>query len=95
MTWMSVLPSGGMATARKKRSEKPDENQVAASVLSHLVSQSETPPAPTPDEVSRVMAALGRRGGKKGGPARKAALSKEQRRQIASKAAKARWKGSK
>jgi len=35
--------------------------------------------------------ALGRKGGKKGGKARWAAVSKEQRRAIARKAALARW----
>jgi hypothetical protein len=34
---------------------------------------------------------LGRRGGKKGGPARAAKLTEEQRREIARKAARARW----
>jgi len=36
---------------------------------------------------------LGRMGGLKGGPARKAALSKSKRIAIAKTAAKARWKG--
>jgi len=40
------------------------------------------------DEFAR---ALGRRGGKKGGPARAAKLSTERRREIAIKAARARW----
>lgn len=35
--------------------------------------------------------ALGRKGGLKGGPARKAALSAKRRREIAQKAAAARW----
>jgi len=35
--------------------------------------------------------ALGRRGGKKGGPARAAKLSARRRKEIAKKAAKARW----
>jgi hypothetical protein len=35
--------------------------------------------------------ALGKLGGKKGGPARAAKLSKEQRAEIAKKAAQARW----
>ncbi|MEE9325597.1 MAG: histone H1 [Dehalococcoidia bacterium] len=37
-------------------------------------------------------AALGRRGGLKGGPARAKKLTPEQRREIARKAAKERWK---
>ena len=50
-----------------------------------------TIPAPSLDEVSRVMAALGRKGGKVGGKARANALSKERRSEIAQKAAKKRW----
>lgn len=38
-----------------------------------------------------IAAALGRRGGKKGGPARAAALSAEKRHEIAAKAARIRW----
>ena len=38
--------------------------------------------------------ALGKLGGKKGGPARAAKLTKEQRSAIAKKAAQARWKKS-
>ena len=46
---------------------------------------------PTKDEISRVMAALGRKGGKVGGAARANALSKERRTEIAKAAAKKRW----
>jgi len=41
--------------------------------------------------ISAAAAALGRKGGLKGGPARKAALTQEQRKDIAKKAAAARW----
>jgi len=45
--------------------------------------------------VSRVMAEMGRRGGKAGGPkggkARMAALTPKQRKELARKAARARW----
>lgn len=42
-------------------------------------------------DVSAAAAALGRRGGLKGGPARAAKLSPEERKEIARKAARARW----
>jgi hypothetical protein len=45
----------------------------------------------TDDEVSRVMASLGRKGGKVGGKARAASLTPERRRAIALKAARSRW----
>ena len=47
--------------------------------------------APTPEEISRVMSALGRLGGPKGGKARAESLSEKRRIQIAKKAAAARW----
>jgi hypothetical protein len=43
-------------------------------------------------EKNPAAVALGRLGGKKGGPARAARLTKEQRAEIARKAARARWK---
>ena len=46
---------------------------------------------PSKDEVSRVMAELGRKGGKVGGAASANALTKERRIEIAQKAAKKRW----
>ncbi len=50
-------------------------------------------PAPDPDEGKNPHAvALGRAGGLKGGKARAAALTPEQRSEIARKAAAARWR---
>ena len=46
---------------------------------------------PSKDEISRVMSALGRKGGKFGGAARAKALTKERRLEIAKAAAKKRW----
>lgn len=89
MSWIGVLPSGGMASTPRRPSKKRDENQAAASILSQIISDTEKP---TQDEISRVMADLGSKGGKKGGPARARSLSDRRRRQIASQAAKARWK---
>lgn len=48
-------------------------------------------PKPTKSDIKRVMAELGRRGGKIGGKRRAAALTTEQRREIALKAARSRW----
>lgn len=86
---------GGM----QKRSRMPkDPNQRA-----HLVGEMATGQA-APEEFSADLAGdedplraaareLGRRGGKKGGPARAAKLTAEQRRRIAQTAARTRWKG--
>lgn len=48
---------------------------------------------PTSSEISKVMAELGRRGGKIGGKKRAKALTPERRSEIARKAARKRWKG--
>lgn len=52
---------------------------------------SETTEELTPEERHEAAVKLGRLGGKKGGPARTAKLSAERRKEIAKRAAKARW----
>lgn len=49
------------------------------------------PEEPTPEERHEAAVKLGRLGGKKGGPARAAKLTPEQRREIGRKAAQKRW----
>jgi hypothetical protein len=53
------------------------------------------PERPTKSEISRVMAAMGSRGGKIGGKRRLVTMTAEQRKQIAVKAAKKRWENAK
>lgn len=48
-------------------------------------------PVPTSDEISRVMSALGKIGGPRGGKARAEKLSKKRKSEIAKKAAFSRW----
>jgi hypothetical protein len=73
-----------------KRSSTPkDINQLAASILRAATQQAEVPQE---DEIKRVMRAMGRMGGLKGGKARAASLSPSERARIARKAAKARWR---
>lgn len=48
-------------------------------------------PPPTLEEIRRVMSALGKIGGPRGGKARAKKLSKEERVAIAKKAADSRW----
>lgn len=48
-------------------------------------------PAKVSDAISRVMAAMGRRGGKIGGKRRLTTMTPEQRSAVALKAAKTRW----
>ena len=73
-----------------KRSRKgEDEVQAAVRIMEAIAEKSEKR---VPPEVSAAAAALGRRGGLKGGPARAAKLSPKKRSEIAKKAAAARWK---
>jgi len=74
-----------------KRSSKPpaDENQAAKSILDRLTGE-ETPIAPEPPK-NPAAQSLGRLGGLKGGKARAASMTPEQRKEVAKKAAAARW----
>jgi hypothetical protein len=47
--------------------------------------------APSASDVSRVMSAMGRKGGKLGGKRRMVTMTAEQRKDVARNAAKARW----
>ncbi len=71
-----------------KRGQGPaDVNRHAWEIVQQAIGEmpKEEPPAKTDAAVARGM---------KGGPARKAALSPERRKEIAEKAAQARWKKS-
>jgi len=71
-------------------SKRPtDVNQLAKFMVDQATAEVPVPPE---DERKAAARMLGRMGGLKGGPARKAALSKKRRVQIAEAAAKARWK---
>jgi hypothetical protein len=72
----------------KKAKQPKDINQLAKSIVEQATEEEETL---TQEEISKVMSILGRKGGKKGGIARKEALSEERRKEIAQKAAAARW----
>ena len=73
--------------------KKEDLNDLAASIVGQATGD-ERPAAEEQDTSGKNPAAvaLGRLGGKKGGKARAAKLSPERRREIAKKAAVARWK---
>ena len=77
--------------AMPKRSSRPsrreDLNQAA-----HRVASEATSSEPVEPEKNPAAVALGRLGGKKGGPARAKALSKKRRSEIAKKAAESRWR---
>jgi hypothetical protein len=72
-----------------KRIRRPsDVSQWAHQIVSESVKED----APLPvEEVSKVMAAMGRRGGKIGGKRRLETMTAEQRSDAASHAARKRW----
>ena len=73
------------------RSSKPyrDANQAAKHILDQLTG--DAPKEEPPPVKNEAAVALGRLGGKKGGVARAAALTQEQRSEIAKRAAATRW----
>ena len=80
-----------MTTGKGKRPRDP--NQLAKWVVDQSTS---APPAAedvplVPSDLSAYMAAMGRKGGQIGGKRRPVTMTKEQRRKVAAKAAKARW----
>lgn len=77
-----------MPKRSSSRKTPKDANQLASSIV-HIAT-GEQPRAKKRKNAAAV--ALGRRGGLKGGKARAAALSPEERSEIAKRAAAARWK---
>ncbi len=79
-----------------KHPKRPKEvNQLAHSLVD-LSTQGQPfsmvpEPAFAPNPISEYMSAIGRKGGKIGGKRRLATMSREERRKVAKKAAKARW----
>jgi hypothetical protein len=80
----------------KRISKRPsDVNQAAFQMVQRSTGESEPkaekPVNPTKSDISRVMSAMGRKGGKVGGKRRLVTLTSEERTQIAQKAAETRW----
>jgi hypothetical protein len=74
-----------------KKSKTPrDLNQLASFIVDQGTSEGK-PQEPGERQKNPAAVALGRLGGKKGGKARAEKLTSEQRKEIAQKAAKARW----
>ena len=75
-----------------KRSSKADVNQVAKFIVDTVTGEGPAQkPAQGDSSKNPAAVALGKLGGKKGGPARAAKLSAKKRKEIAKKAAAARW----
>lgn len=72
--------------------KKLDANQFARSIVDAINTDEPKPSDLSKAQRSELAKLLGRAGGLKGGKARKEALSEERRKEIAQKAAAARWK---
>ncbi|MGD0519628.1 MAG: hypothetical protein ABSA48_00095 [Terracidiphilus sp.] len=69
-----------------------DVNKAAFQMVRHLTGTEEPTPAKvSSSDISRVMAAMGRRGGRIGGKRRLITMTPEHRRKVAQKAAQTRW----
>lgn len=77
-----------MTDGHKKRPRDP--NQLAKLMVDLATGEAEDTPTTSDKDPAAVL--LGSKGGKKGGKARAVKLSAERRREIAQKAAAARWK---
>jgi hypothetical protein len=90
------MPKRFSRTARPK-----DVNQLAHHLVQLSTAEAEpqeaiiAPLVPNIADISRVMAEMGRRGGQIGGKRRLETMTKAERRKVATKAAKARWKKTK
>jgi hypothetical protein len=72
-----------------KKTRERDTNKKAKQIVD--LATGETSENTPTDAIKAAAAALGRKGGLKGGPARAKALSSKKRSEIAKKAAQARW----
>lgn len=92
---MTKRDSKGKVRKPKKSAKRPaDVNQLAhylGVISTGEASLVESFAPPSALDISRVMAAMGRKGGKIGGKRRAQSMTAEQRRKIALKAARARW----
>lgn len=68
-----------------------DINQAAFQMVRRSTGTGEQPVKVSQSDISRVMSAMGRKGGKIGGKRRLTTMTAEQRREVALKAAKTRW----
>jgi hypothetical protein len=77
---------------RNKHAHVSDVNQLAHHLVQTSTSeQKDAIQPPTQEQISQVMAELGRRGGKVGGKRRLETMTARKRSEVAKRAAKARW----
>lgn len=88
---LSTDHTDAMPKRSSKKSAAPERSDAEQSVKEPVDNPTPADP-PTADGKNPAAVALGRLGGKKGGEARAKKLTAKQRREIAKKAAAARWK---
>lgn len=79
---------------KRSRKHPADTNRLAFSVVQESIGEAPEEEIAPEDEKDPAAVALGRKGGLKGGKARAAKMTKEERSEAARKAAKARWEKS-
>ena len=84
------MPKRSSTKATQKK-RPTDPNQLAKAILDEATGQAEKTEPPESEGKNPAAVALGRLGGKRGGPARAKKLDSETRSEIARKAARARW----
>jgi hypothetical protein len=77
---------------KRSSKRKTDINLIAAGIVKAATEEPTKEASPPKPEKNPAAVALGRLGGLKGGKARAAKLSAKKRKEIAKKAAEARWK---
>ena len=91
LTWCAYT---GVMPERSRKKRPADLNRLAASIVADATEDGDEDSERDPYEGKNPAAVeLGRHGGLKGGRARAAKLTPEQRSEIARKAAAARWRG--
>jgi len=81
-----------MPKGSRKRPKREDEAQAAVRIMETIAAKHEEPEVEITDEMRAAAAAFGRIGGKIGGRRRAESMTPERRREIAAKAAAARWR---
>ena len=77
---------------RISRPKRPtDLNQLAYQLVQESTQEAEPAPPISKSDISRVMAEMGRKGGKIGGKRRLKTMTSEERKEVARQGAKARW----
>jgi hypothetical protein len=77
---------------RIRKPKRPADVNQWAYAIGQQSTEPESLPVPTKAQISRIMSAMGTKGGKIGGKRRLVTMTPEERSRVALKAAHARWK---